>query len=160
SSSLESAVGRGPQPDDGSGADVRSPLAMDPNEFRRAAELAAHIAADHVDALADRPVYRPMPPDAVSRLLDLELPEGGWDGPDVLRFSGEHVMPYDMGTQHPTFAAWVNPAAAPIGMLLDFLASVMNPSAAYGNQSANYVDQTVIRWLRDLMGYPDTAEAI
>jgi glutamate/tyrosine decarboxylase-like PLP-dependent enzyme len=133
---------------------------MGPDEFRNAAALAAQIASDHVEGLAGRPVYRPVPTDVARRLLELELPERGMSGDEVLRFFAEDVMPYDMGNQHPTFAAWVNPAAAPIGMLLDFLASVMNPSAAYGNQSANYVEQCVLRWLRDLVGFPDTTEAI
>ena len=69
-------------------------------------------------------------------------------------------MPFDMGNQQPTFAAWVNPAAAPIGMLLDFLTSVMNPTAAHGNHAATYVEQCVLRWMRELMGFPDTTEGI
>jgi len=138
----------------------RSPLAMDPDEFRRAAEHAARIAADHVESLPDRPVYQPVPADVAQHLLRLDLPDDGMSSDEVLRLFAEEVMPYDMGNQHPTFAAWVNPAAAPIGMLLDFLASVMNPSAAYGNQSANYVEQCVLRWLRELVGFPDTTEAI
>jgi aromatic-L-amino-acid/L-tryptophan decarboxylase len=161
SSFLESPLDRGGfAADDRERAEARSPLVMESVEFRRAAQLAAHIAADHVDNVASRPVYQPMREAAVRRLLDLDLPESGVDGTEVLQFFAEHVMPYDMGNQHPTFAAWVNPAAAPIGMLLDFLASVMNTSAAYGNQSANYVEQCVIKWLRELMGFPDTTEAI
>jgi glutamate/tyrosine decarboxylase-like PLP-dependent enzyme len=156
-SSLDSGIAKR---DAREGARQRSPLAMDPDEFRRAAELTARLAADHVEHTPDRPVYRPVPEDIARRLLHLDLPDDGVTSDDVLQFFAENVMPYDMGNQHPTFAAWVNPAAAPIGTLLDFLASVMNPSAAYGNQSANYVEQCVLRWLRDLVGFPDGAEAI
>jgi hypothetical protein len=87
---------------------------MDPDEFRRAAEHAARIAADHVDCLPLRPVYQPVPADVAQHLLGLDLPDDGMSSDEVLRLFAEEVMPYDMGNQHPTFAAWVNPAAAPI----------------------------------------------
>ena len=59
-----------------------------------------------------------------------------------------------MGNQHPRFAAWVNPAAAPIGMLAEFLAAVMNPSAAGGDHAAIYLEHCVVRWLMELIDFP------
>ena len=59
-----------------------------------------------------------------------------------------------MGNQHPRFAAWVNPAGAPIGMLADFLAAVMNPSAAGGDHAAIYLEHCVVRWLMELIDFP------
>jgi glutamate/tyrosine decarboxylase-like PLP-dependent enzyme len=36
----------------------------------------------------------------------------------------------------------------------------MNPTAANGNHAATYVEQCVLRWLRDLVGFPATTEGI
>jgi hypothetical protein len=63
-------------------------------------------------------------------------------------------MPYDMGNQQPTFSPWVNPAAAPISMFLDHLASVMNPTSAKGLHAATEVEKLVVRWLEELIGFP------
>ncbi|MDQ6772853.1 MAG: pyridoxal-dependent decarboxylase [Candidatus Dormibacteraeota bacterium] len=131
-----------------------SPLAATPDEFARLAARAACIAAQHYAGRPDKPVYELMPGRARERLLNLELPEQGLASEAILDLFAEAVMAFDMGNQRPTFAAWVNPAAAPIGMLLDFLAGVMNPTAAKGNHAATYVEERVVGWLRELMGFP------
>jgi hypothetical protein len=59
---------------------------------------------------------------------------------DILAFFAESIMPYDMGNQVETFSSWVNPAAAPMSSLLDYLASVMNPIAAQGLHAASRTD--------------------
>jgi len=69
-------------------------------------------------------------------------------------FFEQHILPHAMGNQHPRFTAWVNPAGAPIGMLADFLAAVMNPSAAGGDHAAIYMEHCVIRWLMELIDFP------
>ena len=61
-------------------------------------------------------------------------------------------MPW--ATSIRAFAAWVNPAGAPIGMLAEFLAAVMNPSAAGGDHAAIYVEHCVVRWLMELIDFP------
>src|SRR6266487_4441612 len=40
-----------------------------------------------------------------------------------------------------------------LGMLADFLATVMNPSAAGGDHAAIYVEHCVVRWLMELIGF-------
>src|SRR6266699_6991067 len=122
-----------------------SPLEMDAETFYHLGMVAVEIATEYLEGIPQKPVYRPMTPSERQMLLYQQLPEFGRSPESLFDFFEQHILPHAMGNQHPTFAAWVNPAAAPIGMLLDFLASVMNPSAAYGNQSANYVEQTVIR---------------
>src|SRR6266699_5102382 len=128
-----------------------SPLAIDAETFYHLGMVAVEIATEYLEGIPQKPVYRPMTPSERQMLLYQQLPEFGRSPEALFDFFEQHILPHAMGNQHPRFAAWVNPAGAPIGMLLDFLASVMNPSAAYGNQSANYVEQTVIRWLMELI---------
>src|SRR5260370_13615573 len=60
------------------------------------------------------------------------LPKFGRSPEALFDFFEQHILPHAMGNQHPRFAAWVNPAAAPIGMLAEFLAAVPYPCAAWG----------------------------
>jgi aromatic-L-amino-acid decarboxylase len=131
-----------------------SPLAMTSTAYRNAALLAAEIAAEYYAVRGQRPVYTPPAQEALASLRALPLPEEGRTAEDILAFWANAIMPYDMGNQLPGFAAWVNPAAAPISVLLDFLASVMNPTSAKGLHAATEVERLVIRWLAELIGFP------
>src|SRR6266487_2529290 len=94
--------------------DFPSPLALSPTVYRRAAQMAAEIAAAYYETRGQRAVYTPPPPETLQFLRTLRLPEQGMSAEDILAFFAESIMPYDMGNQVETFSAWVNPAAAPI----------------------------------------------
>src|SRR5260370_35057958 len=95
-----------------------------------------------------------MPPSGRQLVLYQQLPEYGRSPEALFDFFEQHILPHAMGNQHPRFAAWVNPAGAPIGMLAEFLAAVMNPSAAGGDHAAIYLEHCVVRWLMELIAFP------
>src|SRR5260370_30964451 len=138
--------------------DFPSPLALSPAVYRRTAQMAAEIAAAYYETRGQQPVSTPPPPETLQSRGPLRLPEQGMSAEDILAFFAESIMPYDMGNQVETFSPWVNPAAAPISSLLDYLASVMNPTAAKGLHAATEVEKMVSRWLDELIGCPTEAE--
>ena len=124
--------------------------------------IAFHLAHPAFDTLFDAPpslaaagLTQQLP---LESLRTLRLPAQGMSAEDILAFFAESIMPYDMGNQVETFSSWVNPAAAPMSSLLDYLASVMNPTAAKGLHAATEVEKLVIRWLDELIGFPTEAE--
>src|SRR5713101_2658986 len=131
-----------------------SPLEMSPAAYRRAARLAAEIAADFYATRGQRPVYTPPSGEALEYLRALVIPEQGSPAEEILALFAQAIMPLDMGNQVETFAGWVNPAAAPISVFLDFLASAMNPTSAKGLHAATEIERLVIRWLDELIGFP------
>ena len=131
-----------------------SPLEMDAETFYHLGMVAVEIATEYLEGIPEKPVYRPMTPSERQMLLYQQLPEYGRSPEALFDFFEEHILPHAMGNQHPRFAAWVNPAGAPIGMLADFLAAVMNPSAAGGDHAAIYVEHCVVRWLMELIDFP------
>ena len=131
-----------------------SPLQMDADTFYHLGLHAVELAADYLENLPDKPVYRPMTPSERQVLLHQPLPEYGRSPEALFDFFEQHILPHAMGNQHPRFAAWVNPAAAPIGMLAEFLEAVMNPSAAGGDHAAIYLEHRMVRWLMELIGFP------
>ena len=131
-----------------------SPLAMDSGVFYHLGMLAVEMAAEYLDELPAKPVFQPMTPAERERLLDQPLPEYGISPEAIFDFFEQHILPHAMGNQHPRFAAWVSPAAAPIGMLAEFLAAVMNPNATGGDHAAIYLEHCTVRWLMELIGFP------
>ena len=134
--------------------DIPSPLAMTPDEFHAASIQAAELAAAYYADRSSKPVYTAPPREVLERLRACSLPEHGMSAQEILTAFAQEIMPYDMGNQQPTFSPWVNPAAAPISIFLDHLASVMNPTAAKGLHAATEVEKLVIRWLEELIGFP------
>lgn len=134
--------------------DNPSPLAMTPEEFRETGLQAAELAAAYYADRPSKPVYTPPSREVLERLRTSVLPEQGLSAQEILSYFAQEIMPYDMGNQQPTFSPWVNPAAAPISVFLDYLASVMNPTSAKGLHAATEVEKLVIRWLQDLIGFP------
>src|SRR5579863_9833156 len=101
-----------------------SPLQMDADTFYHLGMHAVELAAEYLEGLPDKPVYRPMTPSERQVLLHQPLPENGRSPEALFDFFEQHILPHAMGNQHPRFAAWVNPAGAPIGLLAEFLAPV------------------------------------
>jgi len=119
------------------------------DEVRRIGHRVADLVADHLTRLPERPVTQAYPetvPPADGGPVEL-------DG--VLDEIAEHVLPYPFGNGHPRFAAWVNPPPHLLGVYAEALAAAMNPSVAGGNHAAVHVEHEVIRFFRDLAGFPD-----
>lgn len=134
--------------------DTSSPLAMTPEEFHSASIQTAELAAAYYADRPSQPVYTPPTRELLEHLRTSSLPERGMSTQEILHYFAHEIMPYDMGNQLPTFSPWVNPAAAPISMFLDHLASVMNPTSAKGLHAATELEKLVIRWLEELIGFP------
>jgi glutamate/tyrosine decarboxylase-like PLP-dependent enzyme len=65
-----------------------------------------------------------------------------------------------MGNSHPRFFGFINATADPLGTIADYMASAMNPNCWGGDHAAVHVENRVMRWLADVIGFPATAEGI
>src|SRR5712692_4773434 len=135
-----------------------SPFDLSPDEIRRLGYMAADAVADHRAGLVSRPVFGKVGANAA--LFDEPLPEEGQRFEDVLAFAREHILPYPMGNSHPRFYGFINATADPVGILADFLASAMNPNCWGGDHAAIHVERLVLRWLAQMLGFPESAEGI
>ena len=138
----------------------RAPLALDPEHFRRLAHEAVDLVSDYLAGVGAGPVFRPMTPgerthpDAgAARRPPASTPEA------MLERFRTAVLPHAMGNGHPRFFGWVNSPPAPVGIVADFLAAAMNPSCAGGDHAAVYVERAAVRWLMELVGFPDRRTA-
>jgi glutamate/tyrosine decarboxylase-like PLP-dependent enzyme len=137
---------------------VASDFDLDPEEVRRLGRLAADCVSEHRARLTERPVFGKVGPGAGA--FDIPLPETGRPAEEIIAFVREHVMPRPMGNSHPRFFGFINATADPLGTVADYMASAMNPNCWGGDHAAIHVENRVVRWLSELMGFPSAAQGI
>ena len=137
---------------------TRPTFDLSPEELRRLGELAADAVASHREKLFSRPVFGKVGPRAP--LFDEALPEDGQPFEEVLAFVRENILPYPTGNAHPRFYGFIQSTADPVGILADFLAAGVNNNCWGGDQAAVHVEQAVLRWLAQMLGFPPSAEGI
>jgi glutamate/tyrosine decarboxylase-like PLP-dependent enzyme len=136
----------------------QSSFDLPPHEVRRLGYLAADAVAEHRERLTSRPVFGKIGRDA--SLFREPLPQEGLPFEEVLAFVREHVMPFPFGNSHPRFFGFINATADPVGITADYLAAAMNPNCWGGDHSAIHVENEVMRWIAQIVGYPANAEGI
>ena len=134
--------------------DTSMPPAIEPEHFRRLGHELVDLVTDYLAGLRERPVFRPMSPAERETLLRDVLGEAGASPETILERFRTAVLPHALGNGHPRFFGWVNSPPAPMGVLADFLAAVMNPSCAGGDHAAIYLERSAVRWLMELIGFP------
>jgi glutamate/tyrosine decarboxylase-like PLP-dependent enzyme len=134
---------------------------MDDATFRGLGHQLVDTLASYLERLPREPVYRPLPEEVRIELEKLEMPTGGLIPEEVIENFLRLVLPYGRGQNHPCFAAFVDPAASKLSMLAAFAAAVTNTSGAGGNYAAIYIERAVIRWLAEIIGFPqDGADGV
>jgi len=135
------------------------PASLDPDDWT-ALRAQGHAMLDdmfaHLEGLRGRPVWQPIP-DAVRASFGDPLPAGPTDL-DVLHRRFMHdVLPYSVGNAHPRFMGWVQGGGTAVGMLAEMLAAGLNANVGGRDQIPLEVERQVVRWMRDLFGFPDSA---
>jgi aromatic-L-amino-acid/L-tryptophan decarboxylase len=132
---------------------------LDPADWTEA-QAVAHRAVD--DAIAylrnirDRPVWRDMPRE-VRRTFETVLPHSPTPLSEVYHQIAETLMPYPMGNIHPRFWAWYMGSSNFTGALGDFLAAVQGSNLGGGNHAAARMDEQVVDWCKEMIGFPASA---
>ncbi|HSJ05964.1 MAG TPA: pyridoxal-dependent decarboxylase, partial [Longimicrobiales bacterium] len=136
---------------------ARTPLAMDPEEFRRLGHDLVDDIAGFLAALPDRPVTRNAgPADVRGFLPDGGLPVAGTDAGLLLRDTARLLFDWSTFNAHPRFFGYITAGPAPIGVLGDLLASAVNPNCGAWTLSplATEIEAQTVRWIADLIGCP------
>lgn len=139
--------------------DISSPFTMDECTFEHLAFRIVEIAKNYRATMDDRPAYVPMPPEARELLQHMALPESGIQGGAILDFYLQYISPSQRGQDVPTFAGFVDPGGSDVGKLAACMAAFQNNSNTGGNYAAAYLEQTAVRWLMELIGYPTQESA-
>ncbi len=135
---------------------------LDPEDWDAFADLAHRAVDDMVEFLRtvrERPPWQPLPARA-RKVLTEPLPRASSDLANVYETFRESVLPYPTGNIHPRFWGWVMGTGTADGVLSEMLAATMNSHVGGWDQSASVMEQQVIRWLAEMLGYPTSASGL
>lgn len=134
---------------------------LDPEDwpaFRRLAHRMLDESLDELETIREAPAWRAMP-EAVRSSFEEELPWEGLGAEEVYRQYRERVRPYTNGNRHPAFYGWAQSNGTPLGAMAAFLAAALNPHMAGFNQAPARVEEQVVSWLAELMGFSRAASS-
>jgi len=114
---------------------------------------------DYTEHIRERPVWQ-QSPQAVRESFRQPLPRKPTDLASVHEKFMQDILPYTVGNAHPGFMGWVHGGGTPVGMLAEMLAAGLNSNLAGRNQVPLEVEQQVVRWVRQLFGFPETASGL
>lgn len=135
------------------------PLDISGEDFRKLGHALVDDLAEFLDSLPDRKVVDSKTVEEVQALVGNEpLPQEGAEPETLLKDTTRLLSDYSLFNGHPGFMGYVTSSAAPIGMLGDFLASAVNQNVGAWQLSpvATEIERQTIRWIAELIGYPNT----
>ncbi|HUH76838.1 MAG TPA: pyridoxal-dependent decarboxylase [Devosia sp.] len=132
---------------------------LDPIDWAETEAISHRVVSDAVAYLRDvreRVPWQAMPPE-VRRTFAEPLPHAPTPLAEVYRSVTDNLMPYPMGNIHPRFWSWYMGSSNLTGALGDFLAAVQGSNLGGGNHAAALMDQQVVDWCKQMVGFPASA---
>lgn len=129
------------------------------HEFRAQAHHMLDDILDYTEHIRERPVWQPAPP-SVRAAFRQPLPQLPADLGFLHSTFMREILPYSAGNAHPGFMGWVHGGGTPVGMLAEMLAAGLNANVGGRDQIPVEVERQVVRWMRELFGFPDTASGL
>ena len=132
---------------------------LDPDDWADVQALSHQVVDDAVRYLRDirnRPVWQEIPAE-VKAFFESPLPHEPAPLAEIYREVVDNVMAYPMGNVHPRFWAWYMGSSNFTGALGDFLAAIQGSNLGGGNHAAAYMDQQVVNWCKEMLGFPASA---
>lgn len=110
----------------------------------------------HFAALDDVPVTTPADAADVADAIDSELPSEATDFADILDDTWNNVVPHLTHWNHPRFHAYFSNSSSGPAILAEMTAAALNVNVMLWKSapSAAAVEDTVTRWLAELLDYP------
>ncbi|GAA4239148.1 aspartate aminotransferase family protein [Postechiella marina] len=135
---------------------------LDPEDWEASKALMHKMvddAFDYVKNVRDRKIWQNMP-NEVLETFKTKLPKTPSSSASVYQELQDNVLPYPMGNIHPRFWAWYMGNGTISGVMGDFWASILNPNLGGGNHAAHKVEEQVINWIKEIIGFPETASGL
>ena len=128
-------------------------------EFRAQAHRMLDDMLDYTENIRERPVWQPIPAPVRERFR-VPVPHQATDLASIHHAFLRDILPYAVGNAHPGFMGWVHGGGTPVGMLAEMLAGGLNANLGGRDQIPVEVEWQVVRWVRELFGFPETASGL
>jgi len=138
-----------------------APLAMSAGKFREIGHQLVDLVAERLAGVPDSPLTRSESPAQVRAVIGAErpLPVEGEDAGSLLTEAAGQLFDHSLFNGHPRFLGYITSSPAPIGMFGDFLAAAVNQNVGAWSLSplATEIECQAIRWMAEMIGFPQTA---
>ncbi len=115
---------------------------------------------DYLRDVRERPTWTPTPAEVQREISTAPVPRTGIGDEAAYAEYTRLIAPYPNGNIHPRFWGWVMGTGSPQAAMADFLASVINPQMGGLEHAPVYIEQQVVKWYAELMGFPASAGGI
>jgi len=136
---------------------------LDPDDWESMRKLGHKMLDDMMDymkTVRERPVWQHVP-ERVKAHFSSPVPQQPQPPEEIYKEFVEKVLPYPMGNIHPRFWGWILGTGTVMGAFAELLAASMNTNTGGGaNHIANHVEKQVIDWIKEMLGYPQSASGI
>ena len=135
---------------------------LDPENWEEMRALAHRMvdeALTYLETVRERPVWQPIPEEVADRFKEQAPREPGGADAAYEEFV-ETILPYPMGTTHPRFWGWYMGNGTVLGALADFMAAITNSNLGGGNHAAILVEEQVVNWMKEMIGFPKDASGL
>jgi glutamate/tyrosine decarboxylase-like PLP-dependent enzyme len=135
---------------------------LDPENWEDMRTLAHRMVDDaltYLETVRERPVWQPIPEEVAARFKE-QAPHEPAGADAAYKEFVETILPYPMGTTHPRFWSWYMGNGTVLGALADFMAAITNSNLGGGNHAAILVEEQVVHWMKDMIGFPADASGL
>lgn len=117
---------------------------------------------EHLTTLSDQRVARRGTGAEFAQLVDEPLPQSGTGIKSSLEFFFDRVVPDMTRVNHPRFHGYIPSPSSFSGALGEMLAAGTNPFVGswLGGATLSALEVTVLRWISEMLGYPNDAAGI
>jgi glutamate/tyrosine decarboxylase-like PLP-dependent enzyme len=137
---------------------------LDPQDWESMRDL-GHRMVDEIvrnlSTIRERPPWQHAP-EQVRAHFEGPMPVDPQPPTEIYDEFLEYIQPYPVGNIHPRFWGWVFGTGTFLGAMAEMLAAGMNLGAAGGlsYHSANYVENQVLDWLKEMLGFPISSSGL
>jgi glutamate/tyrosine decarboxylase-like PLP-dependent enzyme len=138
------------------------PASLDPEDWgtlRRQGHRMLDDMFDYLEQLRRRPVWQPVPAGVMTSFRD-PLPNQSQDPAITHDIFMRDILPYATANVHPGFMGGVQGGGTAVGMLAEMLAAGLNANCIGRDPVLLEVEWQMLRWTRELFGFPETASGI
>lgn len=119
------------------------------------------LVMDYFARISNLPVFPDTTADRIAEQLHTTLPVEG-EPLERLIEDCRAVISASRHNGHPRFFGYVASPSTPVGAFADLIASALNPNVTSWRSApaATYIEQTIVRWLGQLIGYGEDARGL
>ncbi len=141
-----------------------APLDMSAEQFKKLGYSLVDKASEFLSSIRDYPVAVAKDVKELKKMLDssASLPAEGADIGEVLNLVTGQLLNNSLFNAHPRFWGYISASAAPIGILGDMFAAVINPNVGAYKLSpvATEIETQSVKWIAELISYPSDCGGI